>query len=210
MSLSNIGIGRKLAIGFACILVAVAVMNATLFGLLRTADHAAGENAAFYKTIGDLDRSARAAAEESRASRGYIIARQEGFQRAYDAAAMDFANMMALARKDAPPSPAILALIDKVESAEAAYRREIGDPVIRLTHDNPTSEQATELSNSDRAQSTFASLQKAVDETRADIDARSASAQKWQDQMIRLAHLASRAACIRARQVCGRRSRLPY
>jgi len=194
MSLSNIGIGRKLAIGFACILVAVAVMNATLFGLLRAADHAAGENAAFYKTIGDLDRSARAAAEESRASRGYIIARQEGFQRAYDAAAMDFANMMALARKDAPPSPAILALIDKVESAEAAYRREIGDPVIRLTHDNPTSEQATELSNSDRAQSTFASLQKAVDETRADIDVRSASAQKWQDQMISLAHLASAAA----------------
>lgn len=116
---------------------------------------------------------------------------ERGVQRAYDAAAMDFANMMALARKDAPPSPAILALIDKVESAEAAYPREIGDPVIRLTHDNPTSEQATELSNSDRAQCTFASLQKAVDETRADIDARSASAQKWQDQMISLAHLAS-------------------
>jgi methyl-accepting chemotaxis protein len=82
MSLSNIGIGRKLAIGFACILVAVAVMNATLFSLLRAADHAAGENAAFYKTIGDLDRSARAAAEESRASRGYIIARQEDPMRA--------------------------------------------------------------------------------------------------------------------------------
>jgi methyl-accepting chemotaxis protein len=191
MSLSNLGIGRKLGLGFACILVAVAVMNATLFGLLRAADHAAVENAAFYKTIGDLDRSALAAAEESRAGRGYIIARQEGFQRAYDAAAMDFANMMTLARKDAQASPAIFALIEKVANAEAAYRRETGDPVIRLTRDNKTSEQAAELSKSDRSQSNFASLQKAVDEARVDIGARSASTQKWQDQMIGLAHLAS-------------------
>jgi methyl-accepting chemotaxis protein len=64
MSLTNVGIGRKLAAGFACILIAVAVMNATLFGLLRAADHAAEANVAFSKTIGDLDGSLLAAAEE--------------------------------------------------------------------------------------------------------------------------------------------------
>ena len=75
MSLTNVGIGRKLAAGFACILIAVAVMNVTLFGLLRAADHAAEANVAFSKTIGDLDGSLLAAAEEWRASSGYVIAK---------------------------------------------------------------------------------------------------------------------------------------
>ncbi|HUI19958.1 MAG TPA: methyl-accepting chemotaxis protein [Methylocella sp.] len=43
MTLSNVSISRKLAAGFACILVAVAVMNATLFFLLRAADHAVSQ-----------------------------------------------------------------------------------------------------------------------------------------------------------------------
>ena len=92
MSLTNVGIGRKLAAGFACILIAVAVMNATLFGLLRAADHVAEANVAFSKTIGDLDGSLLAAAEEWRASSGYVIAKQESLPRAYNAAAIDFAN----------------------------------------------------------------------------------------------------------------------
>jgi len=92
MSLTNVGIGRKLAAGFACILIAVAVMNATLFGLLRAADRVAEANVAFSKTIGDLDGSLLAAAEEWRASSGYVIAKQESLPRAYNAAAIDFAN----------------------------------------------------------------------------------------------------------------------
>lgn len=191
MSLTNVGIGRKLAAGFACILIAVAVMNATLFGLLRAADHAAEANVAFSKTIDDLDGSLLAAAEEWRASSGYVIAKQESLPRAYNAAAIDFANKIQAVRADAAGHPDMIALIEKVESAEAAYRQEIGDPIIRLIRDNPTSAQAAELAESDRAQNIFASLQKAANAARDEIAERSASAQKWQDQLIGLAHMAS-------------------
>ena len=191
MTFSNVGIGRKLGAGFACILVAVAVMNATLFGLLRAADHAAVANTALFKTIGDLDRSLLAASEELRASRGYVIDKQDGFPRDYDAAAADFGFRIEAARADAAGHPDILALIGKVESAEAVYRTEIGDPVIRSIRDNPTSARAAELAGSDRAQNIFASLQKAADEAREELAARSVSALKWQDQLIGWAHMAS-------------------
>lgn len=189
--LSNVGIGRKLAAGFACILLAVAVMNATLFGLVRASGHAAAESAALATTISDIDRALLAATEESRVGRGYVIARQDELPRAYDAAAGGFANRIAAARADAAGRPEILALIDKMDQAEGAYRREVGDPVIRLTHNNPTSAEAAELAKSERAQSLFASLQKAADEARGEITAASASAEKWQDQLIGLTHLAS-------------------
>ena len=191
MTLSNVGIGRKLAAGFACILVAVAVMNATLFGLLRAADHVAMENTAYAKTIGDLDRALQAAAEEARASQFYIIARQEASPRAYDGAAMDFANRIAAARAKAAGHPDILAHIDQVDSAEAAYRRDIGDPVIRLTHDNPTSAQAAELAKSDHAQNIFALLQKAAGEAREAVALSSENAEKTQEKLFYLQNLAS-------------------
>jgi methyl-accepting chemotaxis protein len=60
-----------------------------------------------------------------------------------------------------------------------------------LIRDNPTSAQAAELAESDRAQNIFASLQKAANAARDEIAERSASAQKWQDQLIGLAHMAS-------------------
>ena len=126
-----------------------------------------------------------------RASSGYVIAKQESLPRAYNAAATDFANKIQAVRADAAGHPDMIALIEKVESAEAVYRQEIGDPIIRLIRDNPTSAQATELVESDHAQNIFASLQKAANAARDEIAGRSASAQKWQDQMIGLAHMAS-------------------
>ena len=80
-----------------------------------------------------------------RASSGYVIAKQESLPRAYNAAATDFANKIQAVRADAAGHPDMIALIEKVESAEAVYRQEIGDPIIRLIRDNPTSAQATEL-----------------------------------------------------------------
>jgi methyl-accepting chemotaxis protein len=104
---------------------------------------------------------------------------------------MDFSHKIEAARADAAGHPDVLALIDKVESAEAVYRREIGDPIIRPIRDNPTSARAAELAGSDRAQGIFASLQKTADEVREDIAAHSASALKWQDHLIGWAHMAS-------------------
>jgi methyl-accepting chemotaxis protein len=191
LSALNMSIGRKLGAGFACILVAVALMNATLFFLLRAAEHATLASAAIAKTASSLDHSLLAAAEESRASYGYLIAREEGFLHAYNAAVTDFGNRIESARKDAAAYPGILKCIDKVASAEALYRRDIGDVIIRLAHDSPASAQAMEFAKSDRTQNLFASLQRAADETRENIAAASADAQKTQDLLIGLAHLAS-------------------
>ena len=96
-------------------------MNATLFGLLRAADHAAEANVAFSKTIGDLDGSLLAAAEEWRASSGYVIAKQESLPRAYNAAAIDFANKIQAVRADAAGHPDMIALIEKVEPINGSW-----------------------------------------------------------------------------------------
>ena len=190
MTFSNVGIGRKFAAGFACILVAVALTSATLFVILKSLDAAALDNERAHKVVDDLQRAVNAVSEQARTARGYIIARDERLPPIYDAAVKDFATNLAQLRGDITGRPELLSLIDKVEIAGANWRNEVGDLMIRLTRDNPTSEKAAEISKSARSTELFTAVKSQVQAALTQADAWSAAAQRDQDRLMNDAHLA--------------------
>lgn len=189
MSLSNVGIGRKFAAGFACILVAVALTSATLFVILKSLDRAALVNEKAQEVVEDLQNVFNAVSEQARTARGYIIARDERLPPLYDDAVKDFAASIAKARTDAEGRPETLALIGKAEMTGAAWRIEAGDPMIRLTRNNPTSEQAAEVSKSAHSTKLMADFKSAVQEALKHAGSWSADAQRDQDRLMNYAHL---------------------
>jgi methyl-accepting chemotaxis protein len=190
MTFSNVGIGRKFAAGFACILVAVALTSATLFVILKSLDAAALNNERAHKVVDGLQRAVYAVSEQAGTARGYIIARDEQLTTIYDTATRDFASNMAKLRGDITGRPELLALIDKVEMAGTNWRNEAGDPMIRLTRDNPTSEKAAEVSKSARSTELFTAFRSRVRDALTQAGAWTADAQKDQDRLMSDAHLA--------------------
>ncbi|WP_036264487.1 methyl-accepting chemotaxis protein [Methylocapsa aurea] len=190
MSLSNLAIVRKLGVGFACVLVAVALMSGTLFLILKSLDAAAVVNKKSYAVVEDLERALNAVSDQSRTSRGYIISREERLPAAYDEAVRLFAATMASARAAAASRPEILALLDKVELTGTTWRNEVGDPIIRLTRDMPTSERAADLSKTAHSTELFGAFKSAAAAARDRVGAWSADAQMTQDRLMNWAHLA--------------------
>lgn len=190
MTFSNVGIGRKFAAGFACILVAVALTGATLFVILKSLDAAALDNERAHEVVDDLQRAVNAVSEQARTARDYIIARDERLPPIYDAAVKDFATNLAQLRGDITGRPELLSLFDKVEIAGGNWRNEVGDLMIRLTRDNPTSEKAAEISKSARSTELFTAVKNQVQAALTQADAWSAAAQRDQDRLMNDAHLA--------------------
>ena len=71
-----------------------------------------------------------------------------------------------------------------------AWRSEVGDPMIRLTQDNPTSEQAADVSKSARSADLLAAFKSAVEEALKQAGAWSEDTQRDQDRLMSGARLA--------------------
>jgi methyl-accepting chemotaxis protein len=142
MSFANLSIMRKLGVGFSCVVVVVVLMSAVLYSTMKSLEMATTVNDKSYEVVDDIDRAIGANSDVSRTARGFVLSRNEQHQRFYDEALKRFADRIAEARHGAAGYPNILAAIDKVEVAGNTYRTEVSDVAIRLTRDNPTSQQA--------------------------------------------------------------------
>lgn len=189
MSFANLSIMRKLSVGFACVLFVVALMSALLYSTFKSLDTTAAVNAKSFQVVDDLDRAISSVLEQSRTVRGYVISRDEQHVRLYDGAVKLFAEMIAEARHNAAGHADILAGIDKVETAENTYRTEAGDTAVRLTRDNPTSEQAAEFIKSAHNAEILEAFRKAAAEARKQVSKWSLDSQKDQDASMSFAHM---------------------
>ncbi|SEC67874.1 methyl-accepting chemotaxis protein [Rhizobiales bacterium GAS191] len=190
MSLSNLSVSRKLAAGFACVLVAVAIMCAALFGVLSSLDAAARLNTDTNNVTYEVDRIIGALFDQSSSSRGYISTQAEQASKAYDDAVKYYEQNVAAVRKDATTHPEILTLINKLVAAADLWRQEIGEPQMRLARNPQTLDQAAQLAKSPRGRELMKPVRELVNETRGKIDAWSADAQGKQDRLMSFAQLA--------------------
>ena len=184
MTLANMKIGRKLGVGFACVLFVVAAMSLTLFATLKSLDAAADVNAASYKAVDDVDLAIDSMREQSRASNRFILTRHEQYAKLYDEAVKSFAANVAAARKDAARQSEVLGLIDKIQAAGETFRRDIGDETMRLVRDNPTSEAAEKFVATDAAVAAFQDFKAAAGDARKKINDWSDSAQAEFDHLM--------------------------
>ena len=184
MRLADMKIGRKLGVGFACVLIAVALMSATLVTTLKSLNAAADVSLASYQALDDVDLAIDNAREESRAGNRYILTRNEQYSKLYDEAVKSFAANVAAARKDAAGQPEVLGLIDKIETAGDTFRRDFGDETMRLVRDNPTSDAAAKFVATDTAVAAFEDFKAAAFDARQKINAWSEAAQARFDHLM--------------------------
>jgi methyl-accepting chemotaxis protein len=170
MTLANMKIGRKLGVGFACVLLVVAAMSLTLFTTLKSLDAAAEVNAASYRAVDDVDLAIADVREQSRMALRFVMTRNERYAKLYNDAAKAFADNVAAARKGAAGRTEILGFLDKIQAAGETFRHDIGDESIRLVRDNPTSETAEKFVASDAAVASFQSFKAAADDARKKIN----------------------------------------
>ena len=151
MRLADIRIARKLLLGFGCVLAIFAVVSVTVFDAIARVEGAEAANAAAHAVRVDVEQAAAARYDQAHTARGFILIRAERHANLYAAATKLFDETLEKARADArgaPDSAAILAAIETLASAAAAWQREIGDPEITLTRDPATAAQAIELAKS--------------------------------------------------------------
>ncbi len=171
MTLASLTIGRKLSVGFACVLAAVALMSAALLIALKSLDSASDVNASSHAAVDSVDLAIAAVYEQSRTSLRYVTTRNERFVSLYDNAVKSFADHLADSRAAAAGRPEVAALLDKIEATASAYRRAIADEAMRLTRENSTSDQAIQLVNSDKAVESLGAFKSAAEDARKRVNA---------------------------------------
>ncbi len=171
MTLANMKIRQKLRVGFTCVLLVVAAMSAGLIVSLKSLDAVAVIARNANAVVNDMDLAIAAVHEESRISLRYLLTRDQRFIPIYDDAVKSFTGNLAQARGAAVGHPGTLALIDKVDVAGEAFRRDVGDQVMRFARDNPNSDLALQLANSERAAESLATFKAAAAGARGDVGA---------------------------------------
>ena len=173
-------ISRKLALGFACVLTSAAGMAVTVFFATQAVDTAAKINSAAHSTVIDIERAAAAQYDQAHTARGYIITQVERHAQLYAAATELFDRELAAARHDAADNAGTLAAITKVEAANRAWRKEIGDPEIKFSSDPKTVDKAVEIARSPYSSQMMQGFRDALQEARETIGIWSQSAAQSQ------------------------------
>ncbi len=186
MTLASLSIARKLSIGFACVLLTVAVMSAALFISLNALGAAADLNSKSYHAVDDLNQAIAAVYEESRASLRFLTTRNDRVVPSYAAAVEPFSDRLAQVRGYAAMRPDILASIDGVEKTGNLFRHDVTDPAVRLARENPTSDLAMDPTKSDHATEVLAAFKTAAADARNKVNAWSDDAQARFDQLMSL------------------------
>ncbi len=180
MSSANLSISKKLVIAFACVLCVVAGRGLFGFVSVRNADEATQTTVKADLLIERLDRVVAThydEEDEAHAARGSLTA--DGVKRhadLYAEAADLFDDQLAAARTDAAGRAEIVALLDKVGAANAAWRHEIGDPEVNLGH----SPQAIEIDKSAHSAEMRKQFRAAAEDAHGAITGWSAAAQAVQ------------------------------
>jgi len=170
MRFSDLTIARKLSVGGKIIFLAAVVLVTILFFAVRELDHETEARVSASFTRGEIEKSIGAIEDQIASSRGYIITSNSRFIQSYDNAVKRGADALYAARQLANAQPNILALIDKVDAAAAAYRQEIGDPQMKFARDPQTVSKAVELAQSDRAAELRHAIRAATASAEGDIE----------------------------------------
>ncbi len=168
-AVGNFSISRKLAVGFACVLTSAAALAVTVFFATQAVDTAARVNTAAHSVVIDIERAAAAQYDQAHTARGYIITQVDRHAKLYAEAGQLFDQQIAAARRDAETNAAALAAVAKLEAANTAWRKEIGDPEIKWAGDSKTLEQAVEIARSARSSDMMRGFRSALEEARDTI-----------------------------------------
>ena len=101
MSLANLRIARKLALGFAVILAIFATVGGAIFVSAARVETTQAANVAAQAMLVDVEKLAAARYDQAQTARGFIIIRTERHSKLYGEATKLFGETLAKTRDDA-------------------------------------------------------------------------------------------------------------
>ena len=105
MSLANLRIARKLALGFAVILAVFAAVGGAIFVLAARVERTQAANLAAQAMLVDVEKLAAARYDQAQTARGFIIIRTERHSRLYGEATKLFDETLARRARTRSPRP---------------------------------------------------------------------------------------------------------
>ena len=172
MRLSNLPISRKIALAFILVLCATVITSAILFVSLRSVASAESTARDARLLITDLDRAVDSVSEQTEDVRDHLMTLSNDPVDAYHAAVKLFADSLADARARAAGhsgADAIVALIDKVDTAGQDWSKAVPDLQLKLAEDPSSFERAFNVPVSPPALLRMSDFRKAVGAARSQI-----------------------------------------
>jgi methyl-accepting chemotaxis protein len=138
--LTNLPIGRKLALAFATVLVAIAAMGAIVFLNLRALDAAGTARSEANQDVRTLAAIELKLARQENSYRGFLVSGDPYYLERLEAHRSDFRAGLEDLRKNG--SPETLGNIDKIEAAAEDWHKHVVEAGARLARDPSTRAQA--------------------------------------------------------------------
>ncbi|SED68704.1 methyl-accepting chemotaxis protein [Rhizobiales bacterium GAS188] len=194
MSLTNLSLLRKLVFSFVAVLMVSVLTSAFLFVFDNNAQRAFRASQRANAVLIALNQAAAAHLDQAHTMRGFLLIHVERHAMLYGEAVNQFTETIDRARLYAKGKPDIQSAIDKVAEASLAWRREVGDPAMRLARNPATYEAAVAIAKASAA----SELQKGF---RASLDAALKKVEASADEQDQLANHALHT--IKASQLLG-------
>ncbi|WP_020175377.1 methyl-accepting chemotaxis protein [Methyloferula stellata] len=181
MRFSNLNIAGKISVGGKIILVVIAVIEVALFFAFRELDKMTDASVQSFMVRAELERSFAAAEDMIASSRGFVITQNPRFVSSYENAVKTGVDALNAARAAAAGQADVLAGIDKIGAAIAAYEHDVGDPQMQFSRDPQTIGKAVELAKSERAGELRRNYREAGEAAQVKVATWSQAIQKVQD-----------------------------
>ena len=207
MRFSNLSIAGKISVGGKIILLIVGAVELALFFSFRQLDKMTVASEQSYIARAELEKSVATAEDMIASARGFVITQIPRFATSYDNAVKMNTDTLNVARAAAAGHDEVLASIDKVSAAVAAYEHEVSGPQVQFTRDPQTIGKAVELTKSERAGELRRNFRAAVDEAKAQVATWSQAiqtAQTWTTNALYIGLIAMAFATIGLALLIGR------
>ena len=143
MLLTNLPIGRKLALAFATVLLAIAAMGVIVFFNLRALDAAGAARSEANRDVRTLATIELKLARQENSFRGFLVSGDPYYLERLEAHRTDFLAGVAELRKNG--SPETLGHLDKMEGAAADWHKHVVEAGTVLARDPSTHGQAVAM-----------------------------------------------------------------
>ncbi|WP_312160568.1 methyl-accepting chemotaxis protein [Phenylobacterium sp.] len=168
MSFDNLKISRKLALGFAAVVLTMAGMGGAMLVNLRTLDHARLEIKESREVLTALDEAKFFMTRQENSYRGYLLSKNDYYVERVNKHRANFKKRLDAARAGLTDTPELAAKIDTATAAADKWYAEIFEAGVKLASDPATLDQAIAMVGPDgAADSVIAPAEDAMDAVQA-------------------------------------------
>ena len=141
MSLSNIKIGRKLALSFAMLVLILVALSGIVIKSLGDIDSATSWNVHTYQVLESANELLSGMVNQETGVRGFLVSGDEKFLNPYKGGEEQFSRALTSLKQLTSDNPVQQERLDKIKSLAESWKSQVAEPEIKLGRDVATRDQ---------------------------------------------------------------------